>query len=68
MYWQNAAITTYYYRVRMLQKKSTELKKSNQALKDFVFIASHLLKAPLSKINSLTHVLKNLNLPPYKFP
>jgi two-component system, LuxR family, sensor kinase FixL len=109
-----------------LNRKSVELEKSNQALKDFVSIASHDLQAPLRKISSfssrleserenirpesmeylermqttvrrmqellddlllysqvsvqtelhqntnleitLTHVLEDLNLPPYKFP
>jgi light-regulated signal transduction histidine kinase (bacteriophytochrome) len=50
------------------KKNLRSLKKSNQTLKDFVSIASHHLKAPQRKINSLTHVPKNLNLPPYKFP
>ncbi|MFT4578577.1 MAG: two-component system sensor kinase FixL [Nitrospinales bacterium] len=109
-----------------IKRKSSELEKSNQALKDFVSIASHDLQAPLRKITSfssrleserenirpesmeylermqktahrmqellddlllysqvsvqtesfhntnleitLTHVLEDLNLPPYKFP
>ncbi len=37
-----------------IKRKSIELEKSNQALKDFVSIASHDLQAPLRKINSFS--------------
>jgi two-component system, LuxR family, sensor kinase FixL len=42
-----------------IKRKSMELEKSNQALKDFVSIASHDLQAPLRKIVSFTSRLEN---------
>ncbi len=42
-----------------LKNKSIELEKSNQALKDFVSIASHDLQAPLRKINSFSSRLES---------
>lgn len=41
-----------------IKRKSIELEKSNQALKDFVSIASHDLQAPLRKIVSFTSRLE----------
>jgi two-component system, LuxR family, sensor kinase FixL len=42
-----------------IKRKSVELEKSNQALKDFVSIASHDLQAPLRKIVSFTSRLES---------
>ncbi len=42
-----------------LKRKSIALEKSNQALKDFVSIASHDLQAPLRKISSFSSRLEN---------
>jgi two-component system, LuxR family, sensor kinase FixL len=42
-----------------IKRKSMELEKSNQALKDFVSIASHDLQAPLRKIVSFTSRLES---------
>jgi PAS domain S-box-containing protein len=41
-----------------LKRKSMDLEKSNQALRDFVSIASHDLQAPLRKIASFTSRLE----------
>jgi len=42
-----------------IKRKSMELEKSNQALKDFVSIASHDLQAPLRKIISFSSRLES---------
>ena len=42
-----------------IKRKSTELEKSNQALKDFVSIASRDLQAPLRKIISFSSRLES---------
>ncbi len=43
----------------LLKKKSSDLEKSNKELKDFAFIISHDLKAPLRGINSLVSWIVN---------
>ncbi|MEK9628397.1 MAG: ATP-binding protein [Nitrospinota bacterium] len=48
-----------------IKRKSTELEKSNQALKDFVSIASHDLQAPLRKIISFSSRIKGME---FDFP
>ncbi len=45
-----------------IKKKSIALEKSNQALKDFVSIASHDLQAPARKIVSFSSRLKEMKL------
>jgi two-component system, LuxR family, sensor kinase FixL len=44
---------------KALKRKSIALEKSNQALKDFVSIASHDLQAPLRKITSFSSRLES---------